>query len=168
MNTNLNAYKKEETKEIIRLWSSDEFSTTMRTTYAESIGRTYNQCASKASYEKNKGNKGSIRKKRKPVWTFEETEYLVEQWPKRNAKGKKKLCKELGRTNHALQTKYSKTINEIINKPKQLNKKQKPAQIQVTHIKKTVVAKEVIINVGETIIKIPSKTFHVDGVKIDW
>ena len=116
MNTKLKAYSKQETREIKRLFKPGISDKEEREAYALSIGRTYTQISSKASYEKN------LKKDKKRPFTFVPT----------------------------------------------IEKQQKPATVNVTHIEKTVVSKEVTIKIGETTINIPSKTFYIDGVKIDW
>lgn len=116
MNTKLKAYSKQETREIKRLFKTGVAGKEEREAYALSIGRTYTQISSKASYEKN------FKKDKKKTLNFEPS----------------------------------------------VQKQQKSAVINVTHIEKTVVSKEAIIKIGEATISIPSKTFYVDSVKIDW
>ena len=158
MKTILMPYTKEETKEINRLWNIEKVSKKEREKYAISIGRTFTQASSKASYEKNKGNKPKTTLK---VWNVEDTNYLMQEWPKRNAKGKKRLAKKLGRTQHALQSRYAKFLNKLINE-------QKPATLNVTHVDKVIPTKEATITIGEAVIAMPFRTFQVNGVKIDW
>lgn len=111
--TILKPYTKKETETIYDLWYTSKASMKERTIYAESIGRTFTQCASKASYEKG------IR------------EGTTERRP------------------------YNKSLERHV------------AGIQTTHMIKAPI-RNAIINIGNIMIEIPSKTFHVNGIKIDW
>lgn len=114
MKTELSPYTKKETNAIYDLWYTKKSTRKERTDYAISIGRTFTQCSSKASYEKKKRMEGNTRRQYK--------EPFLER--------------------HA-------------------------AEVSITKVIKAPV-RNAIINVGVATIEIPSKTFYVNGIKIDW
>lgn len=121
MKTILKPYTEKETNAIYDLWYDKKSTMEERTNYALSIGRTFTQCASKASYEKTKRMNG------KPSRPYPLINVDLEE----------------------------------------IAKQQHPAEIIVTKVIEAPL-RNAIINIGVATIEISSKTFHVNGIKIDW
>ena len=68
MKTKLKPYSKEESNTIYKMFCVSETTKKEREAYAKSIGRTYTQIASKASYERiNRAHKKLKNKKQQPA-----------------------------------------------------------------------------------------------------
>ena len=116
-------------------------------------------------------------------YTKEETAEIMLVFNGKNNNGaRQKLAKRMNRTITQLSSKanYERNRNngstrrssyiKIADRPGYVKpKKQKETNITVTHLKKEITVKLAIIKLGNiAVIEIPTKSFNIDGVKIDW
>lgn len=108
-----------------------------------------------------------MQKTNPKLWKKEEDERVLKEWKSLNKKEKEKFAKSLGRSYSSVLNRYNRIKPDKKRKYEKKEEK-KPAKIEVTHLTKEIPVRNSVIHLDDVKVEIPSKSFSINGVKIEW